>query len=47
VDLALSQLQDFQLYFHEEVSPNDEGVALGQVVVFEQLHNPKINANHS
>lgn len=35
VDLALSQLQDFQLYFHEEVSPNDEGVALGQVAVFE------------
>jgi hydrogenase maturation protein HypF len=35
VDLALSQLQDFQLYFHQEVSPNDEGVALGQVVVWE------------
>lgn len=35
VDLALSQLQDFQLYFHQEVSPNDEGVALGQVAVFE------------
>ncbi len=47
VDLALSQLQDFQLYFHEEVSPNDEGIALGQLVVFGQLHNPKINANQS
>ena len=35
VDLALSQLQGFQLYFHQEVSPNDEGVALGQVAVFE------------
>lgn len=35
VDLALSQLQDFKLYFHQEVSPNDEGVALGQVVVWE------------
>ncbi|MDX2071376.1 MAG: carbamoyltransferase HypF [Haliscomenobacter sp.] len=35
VDLALSQLSGFQLYFHEEVSPNDEGVALGQVAVFE------------
>jgi hydrogenase maturation protein HypF len=35
VDLALSQLQGFQLYFHQEVSPNDEGIALGQVVVFE------------
>ena len=35
VDLALSQLQDFQLYFHEEVSPNDEGVALGQLAIFE------------
>ncbi|WP_421798127.1 carbamoyltransferase HypF [Haliscomenobacter sp.] len=38
VDLALNQLQDFQLYFHQEVSPNDEGVALGQVVVFPHLH---------
>lgn len=34
VDLALSQLQDFQLYFHEEVSPNDECIALGQVAIF-------------
>lgn len=35
VDLALSQLSGFQLYFHQEVSPNDEGIALGQVAVFE------------
>lgn len=37
VDLALSQLQDFQLYFHQEVSPNDEGVALGQVAVWTMM----------
>lgn len=40
VDLALSQLQDFQLYFHQEVSPNDEGVALGQLAVFELQVRP-------
>lgn len=34
VDLALSQLQGFQLYFHQEVSPNDECIALGQVAIF-------------
>jgi hydrogenase maturation protein HypF len=38
VDLALSQLHDFQLYFHQETSPNDEGVALGQVAVWTHLH---------
>ena len=38
VDLALSQLHDFQLYFHQEVSPNDEGVALGQVAAWTHLH---------
>lgn len=40
VDLALSQLNGFQLYFHQEVSPNDEGVALGQVAVFELQVRP-------
>jgi hydrogenase maturation protein HypF len=38
VDLALSQLPGFRLYFHEEVSPNDEGVALGQVAIGAHLH---------
>ena len=47
VDLALNQLQGFQLYFHQEVSPNDEGVALGQVVVFGSCKNLKINAHQS
>ena len=47
VDLALNQLQGFQLYFHQEVSPNDEGIPLGQLEVFGQLHNPKINAHQS
>lgn len=40
LDLALSQLNGFQLYFHQEVSPNDEGVTLGQVVVFELQVRP-------
>lgn len=40
VDLALNQLPGFQLYFHQEVSPNDEGIALGQVVVFEMQVRP-------
>lgn len=38
VDLALSQLHDFQFYFHQKVSPNDEGVALGQVAAWTHLH---------
>lgn len=38
VDLAIDQLKGFELYFQEEVSPNDEGVALGQLAVWAQLH---------
>lgn len=34
VDLARVELGAWHLYFQEEVSPNDEGVALGQVAVF-------------
>ena len=35
VDLALAELRDYLLFFHQEVSPNDEGIALGQVAIFE------------
>lgn len=35
VDLALAELSDYLLFFHQEVSPNDEGIALGQVAIFE------------
>jgi len=34
VDLARVELEDWHLYFQEELSPNDEGVALGQLVVY-------------
>jgi hydrogenase maturation protein HypF len=42
VDLALSQLHGFRLYFHQETSPNDEGVALGQVAVWAMMKSLKI-----
>ena len=33
VDLIIEKLQpDYQLYFHKEFSPNDEGIAFGQIV---------------
>lgn len=35
VDLALVELSDYLLFFQQEVSPNDEGIALGQVAIFE------------
>lgn len=36
VDLAREELEAWHLYFQEELSPNDEGIALGQLVVYER-----------
>lgn len=38
VDLMLIHLEEnFQLYFHEQVSPNDENIALGQLAYYQIL----------
>lgn len=40
VDLAIQHLTDFELFFHQQLSPNDECISFGQVVVHE-LFNRK------
>ncbi|WP_435357942.1 carbamoyltransferase HypF [Emticicia sp. SJ17W-69] len=42
VDLAQQNLTDFELFFHQQLSPNDECISFGQVVVYE-LMNRKLN----
>lgn len=42
VDLAQQNLVDFELFFHQQLSPNDECISFGQVVVYE-LMNKKLN----
>jgi len=38
VDLMIIHLgDDFQLYFHQEVSPNDENIALGQLAYYQNI----------
>lgn len=40
VDLIIQRLRDsFQLYFHEQLSPNDENIAFGQLMWEEALRN--------
>jgi hydrogenase maturation protein HypF len=38
VDLAIQNLTDFELYFHQQLSPNDECISFGQVVVYELMN---------
>lgn len=42
VDLAQQNLVDFELFFHQQLSPNDECISFGQVVVYD-LMNRKLN----
>ena len=43
VDLIIDQLgQDYQLFFHKELSPNDENIAFGQLVHSKYLKNHKM-----
>lgn len=42
VDLAQQNLVDFELFFHQQLSPNDECISFGQVVVY-KLMNRKLN----
>ena len=42
VDLAQQNLVNFELFFHQQLSPNDECISFGQVVVYE-LMNRKLN----
>ncbi|TAI49258.1 carbamoyltransferase HypF [Flagellimonas allohymeniacidonis] len=38
VDLMIIHLEDtFQLYFHQQVSPNDEGIALGKLAYYQNI----------
>ncbi|EAR16089.1 transcriptional regulatory protein; HypF [Robiginitalea biformata HTCC2501] len=38
VDLLMMHLENrFQLYFHQQVSPNDEGIALGQLAYYQNI----------
>ncbi len=42
VDLAKQNLADFELFFHQQLSPNDECISFGQVVVYD-LMTRKLN----
>ncbi len=42
VDLAQQNLVNFELFFHQQLSPNDECISFGQVVVYD-LMNRKLN----
>jgi hydrogenase maturation protein HypF len=42
IDLAQQNLKGFELFFHQQLSPNDECISFGQVVVYE-LMNRKLN----
>lgn len=47
VDLILYHLKvDFQLYFHKELSPNDENISFGQLVCFQIEKQKKSLLNH-
>ena len=40
VDLIIENLQsDFKLYFHKQLSPNDENISFGQVMLYEMLND--------
>jgi len=44
VDLMQLHLEpNFQLYFHEEVSPNDENIALGQLAFYQTTNKDEIS----
>ena len=39
VDLIINNLEDeFDLYFHKQLSPNDENISFGQIMLHEMLH---------
>ena len=41
VDLIIENLQnDFKLYFHKQLSPNDENISFGQVMLYEIMNPP-------
>lgn len=42
IDLAHQSLANFELFFHQQLSPNDECISFGQVVVYD-LMNRKLN----
>ena len=45
VDLMQLHLEsNFQLYFHKEVSPNDENIALGQLAFYQTKNNDDFKA---
>lgn len=40
VDLIIENLQDdFKLYFHKQLSPNDENISFGQVMLYEMMRD--------
>ena len=44
VDLILVNLgNEFQLYFHQEVSPNDENIALGQLAYYQITYRDEVS----
>ncbi|GGD70598.1 carbamoyltransferase [Emticicia aquatilis] len=41
VDLVIERLSNFELYFHQQLSPNDECISFGQVAFFELINRNK------
>jgi hydrogenase maturation protein HypF len=41
VDLARQYLTDFQLYFHEQLPPNDENISFGQLVYWQMTQEKR------
>lgn len=41
VDLARQYLADFQLYFHEQLPPNDENISFGQLVYWQMTQEKR------